>query len=85
MGSGEADGAFLGVLTLLALADVSRETLGKKRGASGWIDRHNSRHSLNPMLRSPSPADSSISRCSGVSVRLKTRVSCLHGLGISVG
>ena len=63
---GEEDGAFPGdFLGDLGLG-VSRETFEAKRPLSGWIDRHNSRHSLNPTVMSPSPASSRISLCSGV-------------------
>jgi len=56
----DEDGAFPvdfpGVLPLLALVGVSCETFEAKRPLSGWIDRHNSRHSLKPTVMSPSPA-----------------------------
>jgi hypothetical protein len=72
---GEEDGAFPGdFLGDLGLG-VSRETLPQKLALMGLIDTHSDRHSLNPTVRSPSPAASRIARCSSVSTRVKLTVS----------
>jgi len=79
-GASGSDGASSGYLGL----SVSRETFGTKRPFSGLIDRQSSRHSLNPTVMSPSPADRRISRCSSVSCLRKALVSVRHGLPIVV-
>jgi len=81
-GAREAEGAFPGVLALLDLAGVSRETFGTYWLLSGLMARHSSRHSLNPIVMSPSPAASKMARCSSVSGLRNQSVSVRHGLGI---
>ncbi len=77
--AGDEDGAFPGdfmvdLRCILGLS-VPRETLPQKLALMGLIDTHSDRHSLNPTVRSPSPAASRIARCSSVSTRVKLTVS----------
>lgn len=76
------DGAFPGYFPGYLLLCVSRGTFVTYCPFSGCIDRQSSRHSLNPIVMSPSPADRRIARCSSVSILRKALVSVRHGLPI---
>ena len=80
-----SDAPFSGYLLFLFLLIVSRGTLRIKLAFSPWIEAHSARHSLKPIVVSPSPAASRIFLCSSDNSRLNTRTFWVHGLGISVG
>lgn len=82
---GDEDAPFSGYLLFLFRLIVSRGTLRIKLAFSPWIEAHSAKHSLKPIVVSPSPAASRIFLCSSDNSRRNTRTFWVHGLGISIG